>query len=225
MPNYSLMIDYINHCGDGASADLSAFQFRTKSATNRFIKAVEDCFLNFKSDEHKSLFLSALASNDFSFEEKLVVLYWQIVCCNNLFREITDNVFLRALYSGRSSIAKADVEAYLKYIKAKEPEELNWSDSTIANSASKYLTMLKKFGFASGTLQKEIKAPHLSSALFVYLVKLALTVYPDERTLANPLFRFSFLDNQSIITRLKTIEYIPLWNITQIGSDITITLK
>lgn len=225
LPNYVLIVDYIVHYAVDVNADISAFQFRTQSATSRFKKAVEDCFLKFYSNDHKSLFLSSLASNCFSHEEKLVILYWQIIYCNKLFREITDNVFLRALYSGRSSIGKSDVEAFLKHIKVQCPGELDWSDSTIATSASKYLTMLKKFGLADGDSNKNIHAPHISSGLFAYFIKMAITLYPDSNNLSNPMFRFSFLDNQSIINRLKTIEYISVWDITQIGNEVTITLK
>lgn len=171
IPNYALMVDYIIHYAVDANADVSAFQFRTDSATSRFKKAIEDSFLKFHSYDHKTLFLSSLTSNFFSHEEKLVILYWQIIYCNKLFREITDNVFLRALYSGRSSIAKSDVEAFLKHIKVQCPEDLDWSDGTIATSASKYLTMLKKFGLADGTSKKDIHAPHISSGLFVYFIK------------------------------------------------------
>ncbi len=201
------------------------FVFRTSKATYRFKKAVSDGFFCFTSEDHKTIFLQGLVSKEYSIEEKLIILFWQFIFCNNLFREATDNVFLRLLFSGRTSIEIYDVEAYLTHLKKNYPDEMPFSDSTLTTIASKYLTVLKKFGMAEGKVKKIIKAPHISSKLFVYLVRFALCAYPDYDTLDNPLFRFSFLDQQSIINRLKTIEYIPLWDITQIGNDITISLK
>ncbi len=224
IPDYANMIDYINQNYGMTSAE-DRFIFRTSKATSRFKKAVTDGFINFTSEGHKSLFLKALQSQEYSIEEKLIILFWQFIYCNSLFRDVTDCVFLRFLYSGRSSIEQSDVEAYLNHLKKMCPEDIAFSDSTLSTIASKYLTVLKKFGLAYGRVKKTIKPPHISSKLFVYLVRFSLLTYPDINTLCNPMFRFSFLDPQSIINRLKTIEYIPLWDITQIGNDVTISLK
>ncbi len=224
IPDYAVMTDYIIAI-EGQNTDDEKFSFRTAKATTRFKKAVEVGFLSFCNERHRDLFLSALKSSHFSAEEKLVILFWQFVYCNQLFRVVNDQVFLKALYSGRTGIDKNDVSAFLRHLKRDNPDDMPFSDSTIEMMASKYLTILKKFGFADGKLRKEIHAPYISSALFIYLVKFAMAVYPEDNTLSNPLFRYSFLDNQSIINRLKTIEYIPLWDITQIANDIKITLK
>ncbi len=224
IPDYSIMIDYINQ-NYGMTATEDKFVFRTSKATSRFKKAVSDGFISFASDSHKSLFLQALASQEFSAEEKLIILFWQFIFCNALFCEVTDDVFLRILYSGRTSMELSDVEAFLNHLKKTFPDDVPFSDSTLAIVASKYLTVLKKFGLADGKVKKILKAPHISSKLFIYLVRFALNAYPDTASLENPMFRFSFLDTQSIIGRLKSIEYIPLWDITQIGNDISISLK
>ncbi len=224
IPDYSNMIDYINQTYGMASAE-DRFVFRTSKATSRFKKAVSDGFICFGSENHRALFLEALTSQEYSTEEKLIILFWQFVFCNALFRDTTNNVFLRLLYSGRTSIDVSDVEAYLNHLKKTCPEEVPFSDSTLNTVASKYLTTLKKFGLAEGKIRKTIMAPHVSSKLFIYLVRFALNAHPEYMSLDNPMFQFSFLDRDSIINRLKTIEYIPLWDITQVGNEISITLK
>jgi hypothetical protein len=166
-----------------------------------------------------------LASQDFSYEEKLIVLFWQLAYTNTMFNEVTDNVYLRALYAGRVSIASNDVLAYIQHLKTLHPDELTWSEETLKITASKYLTMLKKLGLADGKLRKEIRHPHITSNLFIYLVRFALYAYPETPSLENPMFRFSFLETNTIINRLKTIEYIQYWDISQIGNQITISLK
>ncbi len=169
IPDYSNMIDYINQNYGMTSAE-DRFIFRTSKATSRFKKAVTDGFINFSSEAHKSLFLQSLESQEYSPEEKLIILFWQFIYCNTLFRDVTDCVFLRFLYSGRSSIEQSDVEAYLNHLKKTCPEDIAFSDSTLSTIASKYLTVLKKFGLADGRIKKIIRAPHISSRLFVYMV-------------------------------------------------------
>lgn len=224
IPDYRLMIDYIIDILTGAG-DNDAFVFRTTKATTRFRKAVADGFLDFHSESHKDIFINSLKSGEISTEEKLLVLFWQFIFCNRLFREITENVFLRLLYSGRTVIETQDVEAYLRHLKKEYPEEIGFSDTTLRIIASKYLTVIRKFGLAEGRGRKELRPPHISSRMFVSLVYLALGACPEDKGLDNPMFRYSFLDRQSMIARLKSIDNIRFWDITQIGNDITINLK
>ena len=83
---------------------------------------------------------------------------------------------------------------------------------------------MKKLGLAEGNQQKQIRYSAIGDEIFIILVKLALSVFPDKPNETNPLFRFSFLDNQSLINRLKSIRFTPLWNIIQLGNNIKIEL-
>ena len=224
IPDFAAMSDYICHI-NGEEINNGNFKFRTEKATNRFKAGVTKGFLIFTNERHKILFISTLSSKDLSYEEKLIVLFWQLLLTNRLFREISENIFFRLLFAGRTTVDTSDVEAFVKYVRNNNPDNLPLSDSTVKIVASKYLTILKKFGLADGKIRKSIMAPHISPRLFTYLVKLAVEVYPEEPTLKNPLFKYSFLDNNSIINRLKSIDNISNWDITQIGNDITITLK
>lgn len=224
IPDFSNMIDYINQ-NFGMTPSEDNFVFRTAKATSRFKKAISDGFISFTSEDHRNHFLRALQSQEYSNEEKFIILFWQFLYCNPLFQDTTANVYTRLLNAGRTTIETDDVKAYLVHLRKTCPDDMPFSDSTLQTIASKYLTVLKKFGLAEGHNKKFLKVPHISSKLFVYLVKNALLAYPDCATLDNPLFRFSFLDQQSMIDRLKTIDYIPIWDITQIGNDVTISLK
>lgn len=224
IPDYHDMIGYIVQTYLSTEAGAN-FHFRTEKATSRFQKAIVDGFIQFESENHKKLFLGALASEEYAYEEKLIILFWQLVYSNALFRELSDQVYLRALYAGRLSIQADGVLAYLHHLKATQPDQLTWREPTIKITASKYLTLLKKIGLADGKIQKQLKCPHISASLFVFLVKFALTSHPEDNTLSNPMFHFSFLEQTSIINRLKAIECTTVWDITQIGNNITITLK
>ena len=52
-----------------------------------------------------------------------------------------------------------------------------------------------------------------------------MTVYPDQKTLDNPMMAFSFYDKASLISKLKRVEYVPLWNMSQVGEEVVIEVK
>ena len=84
---------------------------------------------------------------------------------------------------------------------------------------------MKKFGLAHGNLRKEIQYPVISDTLFVYFIRWCQQAYPADRTLHNPFIQFAFLEEATLINRLKKIEFIPHWDITQMGNEVTIDLK
>ena len=91
-------------------------------------------------------------------------------------------------------------------------------------TASKYLTMLKKMNLAEGKTAKDICHPIITGQLFVYFIRWIIVTCPENRTLENPFVIFGFMDKRSIIERLKKVEYLSLWQISQMGEDVTIDL-
>lgn len=225
IPDYGVMLDYISDVYGYTKESEGAFQFRTEKSLKRFIAAIEACILNFSGESHRKLFFEALGDKSFSLQERLMVLFWQLTYSNKLFNRITSEVFMRAVYSGRITIASDEVLAFLLHIKETEDGELQWSEETLKTTASKYLTIMKKLGLASGTVRKTIVHPVITSALFVYFIRFVQQVCPADKTLHNLYFIFSFTDEQALINRLKRIENTQYWNITQIGNELTIDLK
>ena len=132
---------------------------------------------------------------------------------------------MKAMYAGRITIMAEEVLSFLRYIKENEPNELQWSEDTLKISASKYLTIMKKLGLADGATKKSIIHPVITDNLFRYFIHFVQLACPADKTLNNPYMIFSFSEEQSIINRLKKIENIEYWEITQIGNNITIDLK
>ena len=224
VPNYNVMLDYISDTYGITEGSTGAFEFRTEKSLRRFISAIESCILKFKNETHKSMFFDALANKDFSTQERLVVLFWQLTYSNRLFSRITAEVFMKAVYSGRITITAEEVTSFLRYIKETEKGELDWSEDTIKISGSKYLTIMKKLGLADGAIKKTIVHPVITNNLFVYFIRFIQTV-SDDKTLHNPYMIFSFSEEPNIVSRLKKIENIQYWDISQIGNEITIDLK
>ena len=132
---------------------------------------------------------------------------------------------MQAVYQGRTTLSALDVLALLHHIKETEKGEFNWSEATLKICASKYLTILKKLGLADGAIRKQILYPPMTSQLFVYFVRMAMAMFPAQNSLDNPMMVFSFYDKTSLIAKLKRIEFMPFWNITQIGDEVKIEVR
>lgn len=225
IPDYNVMLDYISDTYGMTHESAGAFVFRTEKSLRRFIAAIESCILRFQSEAHRIVFLEALANPEYTIAERLMILFWQLTYSNKLFALITSEVFMKAVYSGRVTIAADEILAFLRHVKETNPTELQWSEDTLKISASKYLTILKKLGLADGAIKKTILHPVITQRLFVYFIKFVQQVYPEDKTLHNPYMVYAFSEEQSIINRLKKIENINYWDISQIGNELTIDLK
>ena len=163
IPDYLSMMDFICEYHGRAPEGQGSFAFRTHKTFARFEAAIKAAIMRFAGDEHKQLFLDALSSCDLSSRERLMVLFWQIVYCNPLFRRISEDVFMKAVYQARANLSALDVLALLHHIKETEKRELEWSEATLKMCASKYLTILKKLELADGAVKKRIIYPPMTS--------------------------------------------------------------
>jgi hypothetical protein len=225
IPDYNVMLDYISDTYGITEGSVGAFAFRTEKSLKRFIAAIEACVLKFENESHKTMFFNAIANKEYSISERLVILFWQLTYSNKLFSLITSNVFMKAVYSGRITITADEILSFLRYVKETNPNELQWSEDTLKISASKYLTIMKKLGLADGAVKKTIVHPVITQKLFIYFIRFVQQVCPDDKTLHNPYMIFAFSEEQSIITRLKKIENMQYWDISQISNELTIDLK
>lgn len=223
IPDYAEMIQYIVSSAD--AVDDANFSFRTSRSTERFRTAIAAHLMQFASDKHRAYFIETLKREDLSLQNKYLILFWQLTYTNALFRRITEEVYMKAVYQGRTYITAEEILAFMHYLKEQEPDDLTWSEATLKITGSKYLTLLKKLGLLGGAIKKTILHPLVSNELFVYFIRFAQLVCPQDRTLHNPYMKFSFQDEDMLIKRLKDIDNMAYWDITQIGKDITIDLK
>lgn len=224
IPDYTSMIEYIIEEHTGVTGN-GSFQFRTAKSLKRFIAGIDESILSFVNIKHKQLFFDALTSKEYTSPDKLMLIFWQMAYANALFRDITSEVFMKAVYQGRSSLSQEEVYSYVRHLKETNPVELKWSDTTLKIIGSKYLTAMKKLGLADGSLRKGIRYPLISDNLFIYFVRWCQLICPSERTIKNPYLAFGFFDDNALIAKLKKITFISYWDITQIGDDVTIDLK
>lgn len=207
--------------------DRSILGGRTSEAAERYEMAWRRLFYSKHSEKQHKLLCDAIGGDEFSLAEKYFVIYLQLIAENALFHDITRDVLLKVVFSGRSSVSKEDILSYMRFLKSNSPEDMPWSESTMSRAAVQYLGVLTKLGFCTGapkSTTRELHVPFLSDGLFAYFVRWSQTVCED-RTIHNPYLQFSFLDNQMLTLKLKKIEFMPLWDIYQLGQEITIEIK
>lgn len=222
IPDYATMINYaVAKLKDDPNAD---FSFRTEKSGMRFISAINTEILSFKNKLHRAIIEAALSTEDLRLDQKLLVVFWQLCINNSLFSLVTENYFIKSLFAGRLSLFPDEILSYLYELRRNNPSELQWSDATLKITASKYLTLMKKLGLATGTQTKEIKYPVIGDEVFEILVRMAMSVYQDTPSEQNQLFTFSFLDTDTLIKKLKSIKFTDKWTITQLGNNIKIEL-
>ena len=203
----------------------NAFDFRTESARKRFLTAVSGSIIVFANNNHQELIEKLFsASGHESLKRKVV--FWQLLFGNDLFLLISKNVYAKAYFSGRTSLAGKEVFAYLKDLQTTLPRLKTFSDSTLDKIASKYLTILKKLEMVTGVAKKKIHNIRLSEHELLFFVYLILSVDNSTRDiLKNPYREFFFLEKPELVQALKNIKYMPFIDITSTGETLNVNLK
>jgi hypothetical protein len=187
-------------------SERNEFHLRTEKSRTRIELAVRKAFLQFRNDEHQSL-IRGIFNDHVPLLDKELALVWQFAMNNRLFREITSEVFVKVYYSGRVSISKDDIVAYLKeFLCKKESLQINWSEKTINTISTKYLNLMSKLGFLStGRVKsfKHIRPSSESQVLFLYFAKLFSPAVNN--ILSNEFLPISFMPVEDIQDRIKKL--------------------
>ncbi len=203
---------------------LNEFDFRTEKTRKRFLRAAESAFIAFNNDGHEA-FIKKLFLQNLPDDLKQRILFWQLNFSNTLFHKITEDVFIKTYYSGRISLPKEEVEAYLIELISKHDELKNkWTEVTIEHLASKYLTILKKLDLMEGSAVKQFKHIHLSrEALLIYLY-LYMAAAPEKRNLfGNQDYLLTFTSKESLVEKIKQLSVKGLINIAMSGVNLNIS--
>lgn len=183
------------------------FGIRTEESRKRYLAVVKSVFLNFASLEHEALINSIFKEENDCYDTKLLILFWQFSINNRLFYELNQEIFLKQYFAGYTVLKKGEVKEYIEQviIKNKAPED-RWSESTIDKTASKYLTVLKKFQLITGVQKKCFKNIYLSNSSLVLFVYLILSRKPESSNfLENNFLSFSFLSKEAFLERVKPL--------------------
>lgn len=184
----------------GGNVDPTVFELRTARTANRLTRVIRVNLLQYYSEDHKALIASAF-SNERAIQSWNLFLFWQLALTNQLVRVILKDVFFPQYFSGRASLPKSEIIAYLDDRKLiSHDTQKKWSDSTIERIASKLLTFLKRLEILEGTQVKRFKAivpDYRELAFFCYLMKAA---FPEQSNVLSIPFRMFSFSSQTVFT-------------------------
>lgn len=201
------------------------FNLRTERSRTRIEREVQKAFLQFKNKEHLAL-IQGIFTERVPLQDKELILVWQFSLNNRLFREISSRVFVKTYYSGRASISKDDITAYLKeFLRQNESLRISWSENTINTLSTKYLNLMSKLGFLPPGRVKSFE--HISPSseaqvLFLYFAKLFSPNAGD--ILKNELLPVSFIPPHDIQDRFKRLSLKGFFNMNFNGVALNIEL-
>ena len=194
---------------------------KTDKSVKRFEKAIKSTLIRCKKSKLELIIRQLIKINVSSAETRLL-LFWNASANNELFNYLNEKVFFPAFYSGRVSIKNDEVVACIKDLKLTEDDLKKWSELTVSVTASKYLTLLKKFGLMEGSRIKNIVHPHLSDRLFVLFVYWISEISDKPNLVYSHWLPYCFSEKQTFLDRLFQKKFSKYYNVVYTGDNLTI---
>lgn len=196
---------FFTHGGDqGSILPKDQFDLRTERTQLRVERGIRNGFLKFQDTGHQTL-LNSLLSQSLPLQDRNLFLFWQLCLNNRLFKEISEHAFVPVYWSGRTTLPKEEIIAFIKEIVHQNPE-LEWSEITIITLARKYLNFLSKLGFLEGAQKKYFTGISLSSEAVIAFLYFARVAQPSQKNLLKNSFHpLSMIPQDDLIARLKKL--------------------
>lgn len=194
---------------------------KTDKSVKRFEKAISATLIKFCNAEVEALVRNTLTGEKVS-NDSLLLLFWNASYNNELLNYLNTEIYFLAFYSGRISIKPDEVVACLKDLKEREIELKKWSDSTLKITASKYLTLLKKFHLMEGSLNKSIVHPYLNDKMFILFVYWLKAIESKSNLLESKWLKYSFCEKAVFIERLMQKKFAKYFQLNYTGDKLKI---
>lgn len=208
LPEFELIKTFLMSSENQGKSHLEYSDIRTLKAVNRFKKAIQESFVS-KKEDINHLFLPFINKNNSN--ENSYFLFLIFGFNNDLFKYLNDTVFFPVYYSGRRIIKKEEVEICLKDLQKTNETLASWSESTITTTASKYLTLLKKFGLLSGVQKKEIAYKNPTSEEFLVFLYFLTIAEENSNKINSEWIKYSFYENEFFLQKVlekQLIRYV-----------------
>ncbi len=223
LPDWSL-IEYYYDIKYELQSGREETTLKTAKSLKRFKKAINETFISFKNEKFKIIFDSLIRSEGIS-KDFLYLLFWNASVNNELLHAINMNVYFEAFYSGRAALRNDEVSSYLNELKRTEPQLQKWTLSTINTTASKYLTLLKKFGLLEGKQTKSILHPFLNDKMFIVFIYWLTAIEKGKNLLKSEWLKYGFMETELFLERLKKKSFTDYFNIYYTGDNLKIEPK
>ena len=153
---------------DWLSSGSVSFNERTEASLKRYWQAVSETFNQFQSDQVRRLFLAGLGAKGLSEEAKNRIMALQFAAVDPLFESLFTDCFIPIVNSGRTTISKHDVIAYIDEKIRIGELNVRWSRETIDTLSRKCLSVLKKLGFLEGRAKKTLRESYTGPDFLIF---------------------------------------------------------
>ena len=220
LPSFELIKNYLsdNNSEDNSS---SPTKIKTEKSVKRFEKAIKSTLLTFANKNQRDIVKTLLLNEEITNDSRLI-LFWNASFNNELLNCINLNIFFPAYYSGRVILKQTEVAAYLNDLRSTEQALQKWAKSTLDVTASKYLTLLKKFDLLEGSANKKIKHPFLNDKMFICFVYWLVSVEKKTNILKSNWLRYSFFETKFFIERALEKKFSNFFEVNYSGDKLQI---
>lgn len=194
---------------------------KTTKSYKRFEKAINNTLNIFYNNEIKILIRNVVEGEDISFTT-LMMLFWNGSYNNELLAYLNNNVYFSGLFSGRVSIRIDEALACLKDLRESEDALKNWSDSTLNTTASKYLTLMKKFELLNGRIKKTFLHHYLNDKEFVLFIYWILQIEAKPNILESNWLKYCLMEREIFIERVMQKKYMKFFSLNYNGEKMKI---
>ena len=194
---------------------------KTIKSFKRFEKAINNTVIKFNNQNVEVLVRQVLENEGISFYG-LRILFWNASFNNELLNYLNQQVYFPALYSGRVTIRSDEVLACLMDLKHTEISMQKLADSTIQTTASKYLTLLKKFNLMEGGAKKTISHHHMSDKELILFVYWILALEDINNILESRWLKYCFLEKGIFVQQIMQKKFMKFMNVIFTGDKLKI---
>lgn len=225
--NYEIIHLALKIASDGDFRELqkalvenNEFSLRTEHSRKRVLAGVQSSILQFKNEEHRAL-VKALFATDGLMQTKQFVIFWQMALNNDLFSDITKDLFLKLYFSGRAYFPKDEIIAYILHLQEKHPELKKWSSGTISTLSSKYLTLMKKLDLLKGGQKKEFNHIQVETTTFIFFIYLMKAVFPNTTSIYETgFFEYVLMSKETFMKRAKRVANLHYYDFSYNGVEL-----
>jgi len=236
IPDINFIFDIIRLHAENKSQDRvhkiineqNIHNIRTIKSRKRFLNGVEKVFIKFKTKEHQELFYSLFRHQELFDIKKYAVLF-QFLINDDLFFNLTDNVYIKLFQQGRLNINKDELSSYLFAIRENDSDMKKWSEETVETVASKYLTFMKRIGFLKGKIKKEYVNTSPNQNIIIFILYLLKSIQENQNLSlnlnSNKFIKFMMISEETIINSLKKAGMKRYLTYISSGKDVKLDTK
>ena len=232
IPDFNLLYDIFRFYAQGDDKKTvmdkiisqDTYGIRTEATRGRFLRGIHATLINYKNDSHRQLIYDCFTKSS-SLELKKIVVYLQIGINNQLFFELTTQVFLKLYFAGRLTVDKNEFSSYLYNLKNTNEQVNKWDDSTIEEVASKYLTLLRKIGFLKGRQKKEFVHITIPDEAIIFAIYLFISIENSGNNIFdNKYIALLSMSSENLTERIKRIALKDFFEVSIAGNKLSVEL-